>query len=108
MLLPGRAQVHVRVDEARQQVAAGAVDALGAGRRRERAGRCERGDPPAAHEHVERGVDARPRVEHPSARDEQLGGRRRPADERLGHAGWGAGKVTTVALLGAPRPASSS
>ena len=51
---PGRAQVHVRVDEAGEQVAALAVEHLGAVGRLERAGRAELGDLAAADEHVVR------------------------------------------------------
>ena len=117
MLLPGRAEVHVRVDEAGEQVAALAVEHLGAGRRLERAGRAERGDLAAADEHVVGRVDAGARVEHVGAADQQVRGGAVADDERrvrlaavgLGerhHASCGAG--VDGAGAGAARPASSS
>ena len=86
VLLPGHAQVHVGVDEAREDVAAGAVEDLGAVRRVQRAGRAEPGDRAVAHEHVERRVDPLARVEHVRAPDEQVGGRLGPVDQRIGAA----------------------
>ena len=83
------AQVHVRVDEAGEQVAALAVDHLGALGRLERAGRAELGDLAAAHEHVERRVDAGARVEHVGAADQQVGGRLLAVDERSSARGRG-------------------
>ena len=113
---PGRAQVHVRVDEAGEQVAALAVEHLGAGGRLERAGRAELGDLAAADEHVVRRVDAGARVEHVGAADQQLGGRAVADDERgvrgrrwtreRHHASCVAG--VDAAGAGAARPASSS
>ena len=64
VLLAGRAQVHVRVDERREQVAARAVDDLRALGRVERAGRADLGDRAAAHQHVGRAVEPGARVEH--------------------------------------------
>ncbi len=98
VLLPGRAQVHVRVDEAREQVPALAVDHLDAVGG-QRAGRAELGDLAAAHEHVVRRVDPAARVEHVGAADQQVGGRRRPCVERA-HAGTGA-EIVSGALRGA-------
>jgi hypothetical protein len=103
VLLAGRAQVDVRVDEARQQVAALAVDHLGARRGLERAGRAELGDLAAAHEHVGGAVVALARVEDVGAADQQVGGRRGDGDERLPHASAPLGSGS-----GARTPASSS
>ena len=117
MLLPRRAEVHVRVDEAGEQMAALAVEHLGAGRRLQGAGRAELGDLAAAHEHVVGRVDPGARVEHVGAADQQVRGRAVADDERrvrlaavgLGerhHASCGAGVDSAGA--GAARPASSS
>ncbi len=117
MLLPRRAQVHVRVDEAGEQMAALAVEHLGAGRAPRGAGRAELGDLAAAHEHVVGRVDAGARVEHVGAADQQVRGRAVADDERgvrraaVGlrerhHASCGAG--VDAAGAGAARPASSS
>ena len=73
MLLARRAQVHVRVDEAREQVAALAVEDLGAVGRLELSGGADLGDLAAADEHVVRRVDALARVEHVGAADQQVG-----------------------------------
>ena len=111
VLLAGHAQVHVRVDEAGQQVAALAVDHLGALRRLEAAGRAELGDLAVAHEHVVRRVDAGARVEHVRAADQQVGGRLLAVHERLGaarHVGAGGVHAVTSWRSGAVRPASSS
>jgi hypothetical protein len=110
VLLAGGAQVHVRVHEAGEQVTAGAVDHLGAGRRLERAGIAELGDRPLAHEHVVGGVEAGAGVEHVGAADQQVGGLLRAADQAVGgaHASCGAGMDGSGRRSGAPRPASSS
>jgi hypothetical protein len=117
VLLARRAQVHVRVDEAGEQVAPLAVEHLRARRRLERAGRAELGDLAPAHEDVLRRVDAGARVEHVRAADEQVGGRRVADDERgvrRGAAGFRerhhASCLAGVdgAGVGAARPASSS
>ena len=99
----------MRVDEAREQVAALAVDHLGALRRLERPGRAQLGDRAAADEHVVRRVDTLARVEHVGAADQQLGGRLLALDERLGALGAVGGiHAVTSARSGAVRPASSS
>ena len=59
VLLAGRAQVHVRVDEAGNRCRPLRLDDLGAVGRAQRAGRAELGDLAAADEHVVRRVDAR-------------------------------------------------
>ena len=102
VLLPGHAQVHVRVDEAgheqvrpspsRTSAPSGAGSEPGAPSSAIAAG---------AHQDVERRVDARARVEHAGAADQEVGGRLRAVDERLGaaaarahgvHAGCGVGR----------------
>ena len=83
MLLPGRAQVHVGVDEGGEQVAPLPRDDLGVGGRLERAGRPERGDDAVADEDVLRRVVARARVEDVRAPHEQRRRRHRRADERV-------------------------
>ena len=75
VLLAGRAQVHVRVDEAREQVPALAVDDL-APSARPASGAPMLGDLAAADEHVERRVEPVARVEHVGAADQDVGGRR--------------------------------
>ena len=82
MLLAGHAQVDVRVDEAGEQVAALAVDDLGALGRLERARRAQLGDRAVADEDVVRRVDPLARVEHVGAADQQVGGRLLALDER--------------------------
>ena len=120
VLAPGRAQVHVRVDEGREGVQALGVHHLGA------VGRAQAlphlGDPPVAHQHVAQLVETRARVEQAGASDEHGGGRRGGAVEldrgprsgpvhRRGagaHAGWGSVSAPSRTPEGAPRPASSS
>ncbi len=96
MLLPGRAQVHVRVDERRQQRAAVGLDHLDAGRRGETL--AELRDDAVAHEHVEPGVDALAGIEDARAAYE--------------HAGRRAGRLDQpprfAAAHAAPSPASRS
>ena len=112
MLLAGRAQVHVRVDEGREQVAARAVDDLGAvGRRVERAGGADLGDLAVADEDVVRAVEARARVEHVGAAHEQVGGAGGRADEAHAERGdrRGVGRGRSCELgLGRPRRGRSS
>ncbi len=111
MLVAGHAQVHVRVDEAREQVPSLAVDQLGALGRLEAAGRAELGDLAVAHEHVVGRVDAGARVEHVSGADQDVGGRLLAVHERRrGARQVGAGRVHAVTSWrsGAVRPASSS
>jgi hypothetical protein len=87
VLLPGRAQVHVRVDERREEVLAAAVDALAVAVRLDAAGLAELGDDAAADEHVARRVDPGTRVEHVGARDDDVGRGAGAVDERrLAHA----------------------
>ena len=75
VLLAGHAQVHVRVDEAREQVPALAVDRPRR-RRRSSVGRAELGDLAVADEHVERARRAR---RAGRARGRRGSGRRRAA-----------------------------
>ena len=109
MLLAGHAQVHVRVDEAGEQMAALAVDDLGALGRLERPRRAQPGDRAVADEDVERRVDPLARVEHVGAADQQVGGRLLALDE-LARALRRVGGVhaVTSARSGAVRPESSS
>jgi hypothetical protein len=117
VLLARGAQVHVGVDEAREEMAALAVEHLGALGRREGARRAELGDLAAAHQHVVRRVDAGARVEHVGAPDQQVGGGAVADDER-GVGGGAAGfrerhqasclAGVDGAVVGAARPASSS
>ena len=76
VLLAGRAQVHVRVDE-RRAAACGpsAVDDLGAVGGVERSRLAELGDPPSRTQHVVRARRARARVEHVRAAQQQVGRR---------------------------------
>ena len=116
MLLPRGAQVHVGVDEAGEQVAALALEHLGARGRGEAPGRAELGDLAAADEHVVRRVDAGARVEHVRAADQHVDGPALAPDERSVHrvaarlgdhqASCGVGAAAWV--VGAARPASSS
>ena len=79
----------MRVHERGQRVQALGLDDLGALGRLERAGGAQLGDHAAADEHVVRGVEARPRVEHVRGADEQVGGRLLaggPADPSAAHA----------------------
>ena len=99
---PGRAQVHVRVDEGGEQVAALAVEHLGAVGRLERAGRADLGDLAAAHEDVVRRVDPGARVEHVGAADEQVG-RRLLAMVEHAHAPAPAGVAGGAVRRGAAR-----
>ena len=73
VLLAGRAQVHVRVDERREQVLAGGVDGVGAVGRRQRAGGADLGDLAAADQDVVGAVDAGPRIEHVGVADQDVG-----------------------------------
>ena len=111
VLAPGRAQVHVGVDEAGE-----GVQAL---RRRpprspsgasSEPGRADLGDRAVAHEQVAGPVEVRARVEQVGAADEQVG-RRGPAclsrSERR-HAGWGSVVSLSGAAIGEPWPPASS
>ena len=111
MLLARDAQVHVRVDEAGEQVPALALEQLAALGHVEAAGRGELGDHAVAHEHVVDGVDPLARVEHVGGADQQVRRRLRAVHERLGGPrGVGARGVhaVTSSRSGAVRPASSS
>ena len=105
MLLAGHAQVHVRVDEGRQQVAPRALDDLGAvGRGHVPAGR-ELGDLAVAHDDVAGAVEAVARVEHVRAADEQ----RRRARRRRGRADHAGVRLTGSGWRSAVRaPARTS
>jgi hypothetical protein len=103
VLLAGRAQVHVRVDEAREQMAALAVEDLAA---LGRLGAADLRDHAVADEHVERLVDPLARVEHVRAADQDLGRRGFSTDEA--HAGCGVERGEAASASGAPRPTSSS
>jgi hypothetical protein len=107
VLLAGRAQVHVRVDEAGEQMPPAPVEHLGPGRRLQRPGGADLGDRATADEHVVGRIDAAAWIEHVGAADEQVRGRERAVVEHA-HAGCGAGKDETACGDGAPRPASSS
>ena len=76
---PGRAQVHVRVDERREQVLAGCLDCRRPAGRRQRSRRPQLGDLAVADQDVARLVDPGARVEHVRLADQQLG---RPAPAR--------------------------
>ena len=123
VLLAGRAQMHVRVEERGQQPQAPvALDQLLAppravATRLERAGRAQLGEQPAADAHVVARVDAGARVEHVDVAQEQLGGRPWPADQRLygAHAGRlpstpaaAGSRAPRRARAARARPASSS
>ena len=105
---PGRAQVHVRVDERRERVQALAVDLLGALGWLERL--ADLGDDAVAHQQVGAAVEAGARVEQPRAADQDgRRGDRRPVElERAAHAGWGSVVCCARTAEGAPCPASSS
>jgi hypothetical protein len=81
VLLTGRAQVHVRVDEGREQVAPVALDGLRVSGRRERSGRADLGDLATPHDHVVQAVEAPARVQRADVAQQQVGGPRRRADE---------------------------
>ena len=100
MLLAGSAQVHVRVDEAREQVPAGARDRLDTGGV-QRARRRDFGDRPAADQDVVGRVDVRARVKHVDLAHQEVGGQLWADDEA--HASWGSG-----ARSGTRAPESSS
>ena len=84
MLLAGRAQVHVRVDEGGEQVASGPVDDLDVGGRVDAAGRRDLRDRAVADEDVARAVDVGARVEHVDAAQQQVRGAGGGADEPRG------------------------
>ncbi len=85
MLLAGHAQVHVGVDEGRQDVAALAVDDLGALGHLGAAGGRELDQPPVDDDEVEGAVDPLAGVEDAGAADDQARGCDGGPDER--HAG---------------------
>ena len=99
VLLARDAQVHVRVDEAREDVLAGAVDDVAVGLQVDP----ELGDRAVGDADVEALVDPGPGVENVGALDQDVGGRRVAVVE-LAHAGIG----VEMAGCGALRPASSS
>ena len=110
MLLAGRAEVDVRIDEAREEVHPLGRDRLRPLRRGQRAGRAQLGDLAVAHEHVAGAVEAGARVEHVGAADQQLGGASAAEVETLDH--QAATALSTSELTGsgalACAPASSS
>ena len=95
---PGRAQVHVRVDEGREGVQALGVDHLGAVGRLERPGRADLGDLAAADQQVVVAVDAGARVDHLGAADQRV---RRLAPAR-GRAAAGACVASGTRVHAAP------
>ena len=99
MLLPGHAQVHVRVDEPREQVPSGPVDDLDVGVDL----LADVDDLAAADQDVEARVEAGARVEHVRAADQDVGGGDGTVVEH--QAGTGA---EASAGRGADRPANSS
>jgi hypothetical protein len=107
VLLAGRAQVHVGIDEAGKQVPALAVEHFRAVGGVERAGCADLGDLAPAHQDVVGGVDAAARVEHPRAADEHVGGRLRAALEH-GHAPAPTGTAPAEEPSRPVRPVSSS
>ena len=117
MLLAGRAQVHVGIDERREQVAPLALDDLAAVGCGQGAGGGDLGDLAAAHEDVAAAVEARARIERVDVAQQQVGGPRGRADEAdaggaVGgwlvdaHASWGS--VGRGALRSSRAPASTS
>ena len=97
VLLAGRAQVHVRVDEPGERVHALGVDGVAVLGRLEGSGLAELGDVPVLDEDVVRLVEPGARVEHVGAGDQQLRGLARPVEEALDLA-----HHATAARLGAP------
>ena len=75
VLLAGRAQVDVGIDERREQVAPLSVHDFGALGRLERARRPDLGDLAAAHEHVLRAIEPFAGIEHVRAAHEHVGQR---------------------------------
>ena len=117
MLLAGRAQVHVRIDERREQVASLALDDLAAVGRGQRAGGGDLGDRAVAHEDVAAAVEAGPRIERVDVAQQQVGGAGGRADEAdaggavrgwlvHAHASWGS--VGRGALRSSRAPARTS
>jgi hypothetical protein len=104
VLLTRRAQVHVRVDEAGEQVPPLAVEDLGAVGRVEAVRCADLGDHAASDQHVVRGVDALARVQHVRGAHEQVRGRLGAVVEPA-HA---PAPTVTPLRSGAVRPASSS
>ena len=94
MLLAGHAQVHVGVDEGRQDVAAGAVDDLGALGHVGAAGGRELDQPPVEDDEVEGAVDPLAGVEDVGAAHDQARGCDGGAHERHAGAGSGSGRPT--------------
>jgi hypothetical protein len=103
VLLAGRTQVDVRVDERGEQVTSGALDGLGALGRLERSGCADLGDLAAANDHVGGTVEAGARVQDVRRAHEQVGGLRRRGDDELAHASDGSGAGSS-----ARAPASTS
>jgi hypothetical protein len=104
VLLTGGAQMHVRVDERREQVGAAGVDGVDAGRCGEAVRGTELRDLPITDEHVMGTVEAGTRVGHVSGANEQL--RRRPRRGVQLEGGIGAGHQATAIRLGDPTSSS--
>ena len=86
MLLARDTEVHVRVHERREEVAPGAVDDLGARGRVQAPGGADLRDLTLPDQDVVQSVQARARIEHVRAADEEVDGGGRRADQRLHHA----------------------
>ena len=97
VLLAGRAQVHVRVDEPGKRMHALGVDGVAVLGRLEGSGLAELGDVPVLDEDVVRLVEPGARIEHVGAGDQQLSGLGRSVEQALGIA-----HHATAARLGAP------
>jgi len=95
VLLAGRAQVHVGVEEGRAAGGARALEQLFVGIVDECPGRAELGHRTAAHAHVVALIDRRARSSTCTSRSNRSTAIERSVDEPLGrhHAGWGSPKV---------------
>jgi hypothetical protein len=72
VLLAGRAEVHVGIDERRKRVLAGGVEQLTVLGRAQRPGRAELGDPAVADQDVARLIEVGARVDHVGPPHQQL------------------------------------
>ena len=104
MLVAGRAQVHVRVEERREQMASGAVDGLAPVRLGQRAGRAQLRDRPVAHDHVVGLVQPGAGVEDVRTGDQHCRRRMGAGHDGAGHtvalAGAAAGGIAAGSLSG--------
>jgi hypothetical protein len=96
VLLARRAQVHVRVDERREQVAPGALDDLGALWRLQRSGRADLGDHAVSNEHVGGAVEPRARVQDVRLAHEEVGRLGGRGDDEVAHASDGSGACSSA------------